>query len=410
MSESRSRRLRDATTAGPVTRPDEPYPRTPRGLHRAGIESGAMWYTAPSLLFMLFVIIPAFNAPSVLRTLAIIVLALVFSAMFLYLPGMKRFSTEVGVGYIGVMWVVLALLTLVIGSNVLYMVMFVQISHTIALPWKLARAVVLPITLLVCGGAVLFEQWTAIILAVVGLLISLGVGYGIEREILRERLARAEQRNAVLAVAAERERIGRDIHDILGHSLTTITVSAQLAQRLAATDPDAARAQMAEVERISRQSLADVRATVSGMQEVRAATEIASARSVLTAAGIEADVPAALPDLDDARAELFGYVIREAVTNVVRHSRATRCSIRVEPCSVSVADDGVGIPRGRSRSGLDGLARRVAEGGGELTVLSGEETDSGTGTVLTARLASDARDADADADARRPLDEGARRG
>ncbi|UEJ81979.1 sensor histidine kinase [Brachybacterium halotolerans subsp. kimchii] len=381
-------------TAPPIERCDEKHPRTLRGLHRAAIDSGAMFYTAPSLLFMLFVIIPAFDQPSVLHAAAIIALALAFSAVFLYLPGVKAYGPSVGYAYIGVVWALIALFVPAIGVNVLYMVMFVQIAHTIALPWRTARVVILPLTLAVCLVAVLTGEYIAIILALVGLMISLGVGYGIEREILTERLAQAEQRNAVLAVAAERERIGRDLHDILGHSLTTITVSSQLAQRLLASDPEAAHAQMAEVERISRQSLADVRATVSGMQEVRAATEIASARSVLTAAGIEADVPAALPELDDERAELFGYVIREGVTNVVRHSRATRCTIRVDEDSASVADDGVGIPSDRARSGLDGLARRVEEGGGELEVISDGE---GAGTVITARLAP----------ARRPLDEGA---
>lgn len=383
-----------AATAPPLERGDEEHPRTLRGLYRAAVESGAMFYTAPSLLFMLFVIIPAFDHPTPVRTTAIIVLSLAFSAAFLLLPGVKAYSPSFGYGYIAVVWALVILFVPAIGVNVLYMVMFVQIAHTIALPWRTARVVILPLTLVDCLLAVLTGQYISIILALVGLMISLGVGYGIEREILTERLARAEQRNAVLAVAAERERIGRDLHDILGHSLTTITVSAQLAQRLLESDLEAARAQISEVERISRQSLADVRATVSGMQEVRAATEIASARSVLTAAGIEADVPAALPELDDARAELFGYVIREGITNVVRHSRATRCTIRVDPGCVSVADDGVGIPRDRSRSGLDGLARRVEEGGGELVVAPGED---GTGTVITAHLAP----------ARRPLDEGA---
>jgi two-component system sensor histidine kinase DesK len=383
-----------AETAPLLERCDEQHPRTLRGLHCAAVESGAMFYTAPSLLFMLFVIIPAFEDPTPLRTAAIIVLALAFSVVFLYLPGVKAFSPRVGYVYIGVVWLLIALFAVVIGADVVYMVMFVQMAHTIALPWRAARAVLIPLTLVVCVVAVLTAQYIAIILALVGLMISLGVGYGIEREILTERLARAEQRNAVLAVAAERERIGRDLHDILGHSLTTITVSSQLAQRLLSADPEAARAQMAEVERLSRQSLADVRATVSGMREVRAATELVSSRSVLTAAGIEADVPAALPELDDERAELFGYVIREGVTNVVRHSRATRCTIRVDENAVSVADDGVGMPPGRARSGLDGLARRVEERGGELEV---ESAGDGTGTVITARLAP----------APRPLDEGA---
>lgn len=373
---------------------EEEIPRTPRDLHRALLSSGALWYTAPSLLFLLLVIIPAFWADSPWESAATILVAVAYGAMFLYTPAVRSYGTRFAVCWIIVMWVLIALLAVLIRENALFMVMYAQIMHTVALPWRIGRACVIPITAVFSAASLLLGQPTAIVLAVVGLVMSLGIGHGIEQEILRDRLARAEQRNAVLAVAAERERIGRDLHDILGHSLTTITVSAQLARRLLDADPEAARAQIEEIERVSRQSLADVRATASGMQQVRAATEIASARSVLAAAGIDADVPAALPELDDERAELLGYVIREGVTNVVRHSRATRCAIRVDEDSASVADDGVGIPSDRARSGLDGLARRVEEGGGELEVISDGE---GAGTVITARLAP----------ARRPLDEGA---
>ena len=120
------------------------------------------------------------------------------------------------------------------------------------------------------------------------------------------RLQRAEQRVDTLSVAAERERIGRDLHDILGHSLTAISIKAGLAARLVDLDPAAAKAQIAEIEQVSRQALADVRATASGMREVRLATEIASARSVLLAAGIESRMPSALPPLTDAAERAAG--------------------------------------------------------------------------------------------------------
>ncbi|MGY5764230.1 sensor histidine kinase [Brachybacterium sp. DNPG3] len=354
---------------------------SPRGLTQALISSGAVWYTAPSLLFLLLVIIPAFWFDNPLQSAAIILVALAYGTMFLYTPGIRSYRPRVAVGWLAVMWVLLALLALLIRENVVYMVMYAVISHAVALPWRIGRLCVLPVAVLFSVPALLLDQPTAIVLAVVGVVMSLGIGYSIDQEILRERLAAAEQRNAVLAVAAERERIGRDLHDILGHSLTTITVSAQLARRLLDADPEAARAQIEEIERLSRQSLADVRATASGMQQVRAASEIASARSVLAAAGIEADVPAALPELDDECAELLGYVIREGVTNAVRHSRATRCTIRLEADRVVIADDGVGFRADRARTGLAGLEARLAEHGGELRIASGPE-----GTSLTAIL------------------------
>ena len=150
------------------------------------------------------------------------------------------------------------------------------------------------------------------------------------------------------------------------------------------SDPPGAQAQMAEVEGIARQALADVRATASGIREVRVATELASARSVLLAAGVEARVPSAVPQLPEGVNELFGYVIREAVTNVVRHSEASQCTIDVGEHHVSVADDGVGFSRDAAAggTGLRGLAARVEAAGGRLEV----DTSPGSGTRVTATV------------------------
>lgn len=121
------------------------------------------------------------------------------------------------------------------------------------------------------------------------------------------------------------------------------------------------------------------------MREVRLASEVAAARSVLDAAGVECRTPSALPALPDARAELFGYVVREAVTNVVRHAGAVTCTITADETSVSVTDDGRGIPTDAPGSGLRGLAERVEASGGRLTV-----TSSTAGTTVRATLEEDA--------------------
>ncbi|GAB2541210.1 sensor histidine kinase [Brachybacterium huguangmaarense] len=357
---------------------------TPRDLLRASLETRAFWPTAPSLLFVLMLVLPPWLEPGVAlgTRLAVTALGLVFAAQFSVISGVRGYySLPVRCCWLLGMWAVIAALTPLVGSEILYMVMFVLIAHAVVLPLRAAVAVTSVIALAAIGLDVLLGMDVfAILLAVAGLVVGLALAFSIHRAALEDRLAEAERRNAVLAVAAERERIGRDLHDILGHSLTTITVSAQLARRLVAADPEAATAQLAEIERISRQSLADVRATASGLQEVRAASEIASARSVLAAAGIEADTPIALPTLPDDRAELFGYVIREAVTNVVRHADARRCTIALDAGSVSIADDGTGIPAGRARTGLAGLARRVESAGGRLDVSAAD----GGGTVVRA--------------------------
>ncbi|MGO3209706.1 MAG: sensor histidine kinase, partial [Brachybacterium sp.] len=268
-----------------------------------------------------------------------------------------------------------------LGLNVLFMVMFQAMTHVLLLPWKWAVPTMVAMSLAVMVLAIVTGVYVAAGLALTGMLMSWGIGYGIRQELLQGQLEAAQHRNAVLAVAAERERIGRDLHDLVGHSLTSLTISAQLARRLLDSDPEAAREQLVHIETTVRQALADVRATASGMQHVRAATEIASARTVLSTVGIQAEVPTALPPLHDDLAELFGYVIREGVTNIVRHSRATRAEISVSEDSVSIEDDGVGIPQGADRSGLRGLEARIALAGGRLEVRSSE-----TGTRLTATM------------------------
>ncbi|WP_433562337.1 sensor histidine kinase [Nocardia sp. CA-151230] len=176
-----------------------------------------------------------------------------------------------------------------------------------------------------------------------------------------------------LAVAEERLRVGRDVHDILGHSLTVITVKTELAQRLIDLDPNRAKAEMADVERLAREALAGVRTTVGGLREVSLAGELANARTALRAAEIEAE----LPDSDDLpirHSVVFGWVLRESVTNVVRHSGAAHCRVRVTPTSIEVSDDGVGMSESaRTGSGLAGLRERVQATGGSLTLANRPE-------------------------------------
>ncbi|MFJ7906635.1 sensor histidine kinase [Kitasatospora sp. NPDC096204] len=184
--------------------------------------------------------------------------------------------------------------------------------------------------------------------------------------------ARAEV--AQLASEAERNRIARDLHDLLGHSLTAITVKSRLAQRLAGKAPDRAVAEMAAVETLSRQTLSDVRAAVSGYREVTLAGELARGRELLRAAGVVADLPTAADVVAPGERELFGWVLREGITNVVRHARAERCSVLLAATSVEIRDDGTGARSGPGLRagrpgdgrGLAGLRERVAAAGGTV--------------------------------------------
>jgi two-component system sensor histidine kinase DesK len=180
-------------------------------------------------------------------------------------------------------------------------------------------------------------------------------------------LAVARDDLAHLAVEQERARFARDLHDLLGHSLTVITVKAELAGRLMTRDPTKAAIEVADIERLAREALTDVRATVAGYREVTLAVELSSARTALDAAGIAAELPGALDDVPGNRRELFGWVVREGVTNVVRHSQAHQVRVAVSPTSVEVVDDGDGCAGDVSGGhGLDGLRERLAEVGGRL--------------------------------------------
>jgi two-component system sensor histidine kinase DesK len=171
------------------------------------------------------------------------------------------------------------------------------------------------------------------------------------------------------AVAEERLRFARDLHDLLGHSLSLIALKSELAGRLAEHDPARARQEMADVEAAARRALAEVRDAVSGYREVSLAQALAEARSALSAAGITLRAPAGGKPLPGAVDAVLGWVVREATTNVLRHSGARSVAVDLSEdgdlVRLAVTDDGRGGdgPRG---TGLAGLAERVEALGGRL--------------------------------------------
>jgi two-component system sensor histidine kinase DesK len=189
-------------------------------------------------------------------------------------------------------------------------------------------------------------------------------------------LHEARQGLADRAVADERDRIARDLHDVLGHSLSLIAIKSELAGRLLPRDPDGARIEIADVERVARESLASVRDTVSGARQPTLANELENARAVLEAAGIASTLDhraGALAPADDA---VLAWAVREAVTNVVRHSGARHAAIHTSrpmttEAAIEVVDDGadglaVAVVQGTDGTGLRGLRDRLEAVGGRL--------------------------------------------
>lgn len=197
------------------------------------------------------------------------------------------------------------------------------------------------------------------------------------------RLVRAERDLSELAVEEERARIARDLHDILGHSLTVITVKAELAGRLIATDPERAAREIDDLQRLSRDALADVRSTASGIRGISLPGEIASSRMALESAGIEPVLPTVADDVPSRWRELFAWTLREGVTNVIRHSGATRCEVELRADRIRVSDDGRGAgPAHDDGSGLEGLRQRARLAGATVTTTAGPD-DRGFSLTVT---------------------------
>ena len=203
----------------------------------------------------------------------------------------------------------------------------------------------------------------------------------------REKLRVANDEIEHLAKVAERERIARDLHDLLGHTLSLITLKAELARKLVDRDPQRAKQEMQDVEQTSRAALADVREAISGYRGPGLAAELIRARQTLETAGITVDCNASAVPLSPAQETVLALALREAVTNVVRHAQAQRCSVRLsrdqQLCTLEIADNGRGAD-GPEGNGLRGMRERLEAIGGSLQ----RQTAAGTRLVIHLPLAS----------------------
>jgi two-component system sensor histidine kinase DesK len=246
-------------------------------------------------------------------------------------------------------------------------------------PTRLAFSLLALITVVIVVESVLLDLhpfawlWSVLFVWIVG-------GVNTHYASLRTadiQLRRAHEEIEHQATVAERERIARDLHDVLGHTLSLITLKASLASRIADRDPARAVEEIRDVERISREALAEVRAAVAGFRDAGLTREIENAKSMLEVAGIQAQVEVQPVELSATEEAVLALAVREGITNVVRHSRATTCTITLSADETTrklmVADNG-GWKRGPHGNGLTGMRERIELIGGALTVA----TDVGT--------------------------------
>jgi two-component system sensor histidine kinase DesK len=230
------------------------------------------------------------------------------------------------------------------------------------------------------------DGWRLFYSALFPVLIGAGNTFFAERNRMTRKLSKANEEIENLAKVAERERIARDLHDVLGHTLSVITLKSELAGKLMDRDPERAGKEIREVENISRQALSDVRDAIRGYRSKGLVAELAQAKATLETAGVAVQCDAAttlqLPAMQES---VLSLAVREGVTNVVRHANARNCRLRIEQqneiCRLEIADDGQGFIT-MEGNGLRGMRERVEMLGGTLD----RRNKSGTTLMITLPL------------------------
>jgi two-component system sensor histidine kinase DesK len=310
--------------------------------------------------------------------------AAVFVPLYLYefrAHSTRRLAAAVAIYALGVL-----MIPINPGANCffIYAVAFVPFSAPapIALRWVIAMVAGVALQAWAFHWPLTLWIPTLLVSAVVGVTnISLA-----ERRRYAEQLSTAHDAIERMARIAERERIGRDLHDLLGHTLSVIVLKSELAAKLFERDPARSQTELCDVERIAREALAEVRKAVSGFRSAGLADELANAERVLVSAGVEPLLSVQRPELSQAEERALSYALREAVTNVVRHSQARRCwislSARDGQAALEVRDDGRG-GEAREGSGLQGMRERLREVSGTLA----RDGSEGTRLLMTLPLA-----------------------
>jgi len=226
--------------------------------------------------------------------------------------------------------------------------------------------------------------WTLFYSALFPVVIGAGNTFFAERNRMNRKLRKANEEIEHLAKVAERERIARDLHDVLGHTLSVITLKSELAGKLIDRDPQRAGKEIREVEEISRQALSEVRDAIRGYRAKGLAAELAQAKATLETAGLAVQCDAATTvNLPAMQESVLSLAVREGVTNVVRHAQARTCRLRLDQqngsCRLEIHDDGLGFSSTEG-NGLRGMRERVEMLGGTL------ERRNESGTTLTITL------------------------
>lgn len=305
-----------------------------------------------------------------LKALSLVVLAVFYAVFMVFGPLLQPESLRTKLAAVAAYWLASCVLFSLIGIETVWLwLLVVSMLAFVGLPLKasLPSALFVVLVQLAVAASADFADGTgfAPVVTTVSAISLIGIG---ALSASNDNLRVANEEIARLAVVAERARFGRDLHDVLGHSLTVIAVKSNLARRLVTIDPKRAETEIADVEQLTRSALADLRLAVANYREITLDAELTAAQTALAAAGIRAELPHETTVVEPALQAVFAWVVREGVTNVIRHSGATSCWVSVEADHLVIADDGRGpdAPHQRSNNGghgLQGLRERAAQVG-----------------------------------------------
>ena len=340
------------------------------------------------LVYLVFVFLPLLFwssspvLPWVLSAVAVLVFLPLHFAFFRW-RGRRQRALIPAVATLG-----LALILVNPGGNTFIIYAFVMAATVLPVRQAALTATVL---LALMAGVFFLSMPTGYALAYVAMVATIGatvmggVMYSRVRARRNAELRLTQDEVGRLAALAERERIGRDLHDLLGHTLSLVAIKSELARRLVDGDPQAAKRQIGEVESVARQALAQVREAVVGIRATGLQAELAATRLALLSADVHLDQRLAPVALPPALESVLAMTLREATTNVLRHARASRVDVELlhdaGELRLVISDDGRGgaQPPG---NGLAGMRERIVGVGGHLDI----DSPAGGGTRLQVTL------------------------
>lgn len=326
------------------------------------------------LIYLVFFFVPMFFSTT--GTMDYVIAAL---AIVIFIPVHYRgFTAEprVRITTIVILMVLATVTAPYVNGNSVFFI-YAAASAGFLRPIRLSTSVFVLCAIAYLVGALVFKRhpFEMSVAMLIGIIVWVSCFSSSEDIYENERARRARALDLQQASLIERERIARDLHDLLGHTLTLVSLKADLVERLLDSDPARAREELRNLQAGTRDALADVRSTLSGLVTTTVEAELDNATSALEAAGVALAVYGEIPELDAEQGSAFGLMLREAVTNIIRHSNADQAEIRFlqedHVHSLEVTDNGE-VATLTEGNGLTGLRRRLEQVGGMLSVRRGQ--------------------------------------